>query len=328
MANLNFDETGQPNLPAFEELPVRAGDPPLAAWGLWGENSELGMLNLLTPERVRAAAKLVQTGQVFPLNWDLELPDPPLFNRSRLRHVIYKKRDFANEDIYHDFNTQSSSQWDGFSHWGNAHYGNLYYNGVRQSEFTGLADTRNGIQAWARQGIAGRGILLDFPRWADRHQIEYNPGSSYQITRSQLEAIAGEQFVQFRPGDILIIRSGWLAWYLGLSLKEREDYALNPPYPAIGVAQGEEMLRFIWDHQFAAVAGDGIAFETWPPTPANAGLHNTLLAMWGLPIGEMFFLEDLAAHCASDGRYEFFLTSAPLNKLGGVASPPNALALK
>ena len=47
-----------------------------------------------------------------------------------------------------------------------------------------------------------------------------------------------------------------------------------------------------------------------------------------LPIGEMFTLDALAAACAADGRYEVFLTSAPLNKLGGVASPPNALALR
>ena len=57
-------------------------------------------------------------------------------------------------------------------------------------------------------------------------------------------------------------------------------------------------------------------------------MHETILALWGLPIGEMFDLEALADDCARDGFYEFFFTSAPLNKLGGVASPPNALAIK
>jgi hypothetical protein len=42
----------------------------------------------------------------------------------------------------------------------------------------------------------------------------------------------------------------------------------------------------------------------------------------------MFRLDALAADCAADHRYEFFFTAAPLNKLGGVASPPNALAIK
>jgi hypothetical protein len=47
-----------------------------------------------------------------------------------------------------------------------------------------------------------------------------------------------------------------------------------------------------------------------------------------MPIGEMFTLDALAAACAVDGMYEFLFTSAPLNKLGGVASPPNALGIK
>jgi hypothetical protein len=50
--------------------------------------------------------------------------------------------------------------------------------------------------------------------------------------------------------------------------------------------------------------------------------------MLGLPLGELFFLDDLAADCAADGSYEFLLTSAPLNLPHGVASPPNALAIK
>ena len=56
--------------------------------------------------------------------------------------------------------------------------------------------------------------------------------------------------------------------------------------------------------------------------------HTILLPMLGLPLGELFFLDDLAADCAADGRYEFLFTSAPLNLPHGVASPPNALAIK
>ena len=53
-----------------------------------------------------------------------------------------------------------------------------------------------------------------------------------------------------------------------------------------------------------------------------------IIGLWGMPIGEMFKLAALAASCDADRRYEFFFTAAPLNKLGGVASPPNALAIK
>lgn len=53
-----------------------------------------------------------------------------------------------------------------------------------------------------------------------------------------------------------------------------------------------------------------------------------IIGLWGMPIGELFQLDALATACAADRRYEFFFTSAPFNKLGGVASPPNALAIR
>jgi hypothetical protein len=49
--------------------------------------------------------------------------------------------------------------------------------------------------------------------------------------------------------------------------------------------------------------------------------------MWGTPIGELWDLEKLAETCKKENKYSFFLTSAPLNVWGGVASPPNALAI-
>jgi hypothetical protein len=49
--------------------------------------------------------------------------------------------------------------------------------------------------------------------------------------------------------------------------------------------------------------------------------------MWGMPIGEMWDLEKLAEECKRQQRWSFFFTSAPLNTKGGVASPPNAVAV-
>jgi kynurenine formamidase len=313
-------------LPRFDDLPVTPGAPPRSAWGLWGERDELGTLNLLTPERIAEAARLVQTGKTFGLTWDLHLPNPPLFGREPLQHAIKRRRPFVNDDVYHAYNPQSSSQWDGFTHYGNAAY-HGFYNGVTNEQITGGPDTRNGIQAWARRGIAGRGVLIDYQRWATAQGIQYSPGERHEITVEALQAAAQAQQVQFQPGDILLVRSGWIAWYLGLSQQEREALATKP-HTAVGLAQGEETLRFLWDQHFAAVAGDTIAFEAYPAHPERGFMHETILALWGMPIGEMFDLEALAEDCAADGRYTFFLTSAPLNTRGGVASPPNALALK
>ena len=78
----------------------------------------------------------------------------------------------------------------------------------------------------------------------------------------------------------------------------------------------------------AAVAADNPSLEPWPPTPETGFLHFRLLPHLGIPIGELWYLEELAADCAGDGVYEFLLTSAPLHSRGGVGSPPNALAIK
>ena len=86
-------------LPRFDALPVRPDAPPHSAWGLWGDADEIGTLNLLTPQCVTSASRLVRKGAIFPLNWDLELPDPPLFGREALQHTIkrifYKLRSGA-----------------------------------------------------------------------------------------------------------------------------------------------------------------------------------------------------------------------------------------
>ena len=43
-------------LPTFDELPQFKGHPG-CAWGLWGDDDELGTVNILTPELVQRAAK-------------------------------------------------------------------------------------------------------------------------------------------------------------------------------------------------------------------------------------------------------------------------------
>jgi len=74
------------------------------------------------------------------------------------------------------------------------------------------------------------------------------------------------------------------------------------------------------------VASDQPALERWPPVEGKPHMHQTILALWGMPIGEFFDLEALSKTCSELGRYTFFFSSWPLNVLGGVASPPNAAA--
>lgn len=318
-------------LPSFDELPISPEYPPHSAWGVFGADDQIGMLNLLTPERVAAAAQLVKTGQVFALNWDLELPNPPLFGRPALRHSIRKRRHNVFDDVYDEFNTQSSSQWDGLTHFGHPEFG--FYNGVTEAQITGAEGTRNGIEHWAKRGIAGRGVLIDYARFAERNGINFSPEKQIAITAQQLQDAANWQGVTFQAGDILFMRTGWIGWYLSLNPEERTQLAQPGNWQIAGLVQSEESLRFLWDNHFAAIATDNPDFELFPtikldndkPSPM---MHETIIGLWGMPIGEMFVLDALAQACAEDNRYEFFLTSAPLNKLGGVASPPNALAIR
>ncbi len=314
-------------LPSFDELPVKPGAPPHSAWGLFGDDDQIGTLNLLTPERVAAAAQLARRGEVFALNWELELPHPPLFNRAALQHTIHRRRRNVFDDLYDNFNTQSSSQWDGLRHFGHRLHG--FYNGVAEERITGEAGSPNGIEHWARRGIAGRGVLIDFPRFAAAHGMTFRPGERSVITAAQLRDAAAWQGLQFQTGDILLLRTGWIEWYGSLDEAQRAAIAQPGALQVCGLEQSEDSLRFLWDNHFAAIASDNTAFEAYPPADPEEGLmHGTIIGLWGMPIGEMFQLDALAAACASDRRYEFLFTSAPLNKRGGVASPPNALAIR
>ena len=105
------------NLPSYAELPVKAGAPEGSAWGLFGGDDQLGCLNLLTPDRVVAAAKLVRKGAVFPLNLRIDEPNPPLFGRGSVKHTLIDLGGgVARDDYLDNFYPQASSQWDGLRH--------------------------------------------------------------------------------------------------------------------------------------------------------------------------------------------------------------------
>ena len=81
----------------------------------------------------------------------------------------------------------------------------------------------------------------------------------------------------------------------------------------IGFQPSRELLSFLWDRRLAAVAGDTRALEVWPCTQLDWHMHEWLLAGWGMPIGEMFYLEELSRMCGESKRYIFFLASSPMN---------------
>jgi kynurenine formamidase len=165
-------------------------------------------------------------------------------------------------------------------------------------------------------GITGRGILLDYAEWASKNSISVSALTSEAITLENLQKVAKDHNLNFQKGDILFIRSGFTEAYNKLNNDQRKQLALRPSPDFNGVEATEEMVRWLWEKQFAAVAGDAPSFERAPIRGVHAdsdfNLHEWVLAGWGTPIGEMFDLEGLSRHCKEIGRYSFFLSSMPL----------------
>jgi len=310
---------------AFETLPLDKNGGYYNAWGRFGENDQLGMLNLLTPTTVKAASKEIKEGVRIALDWPLSKPAHPFFGRQVFYHHIHSKSPRTVNDDVLLFNTQCSTQWDGFRHYGYQEK-KCFYNGVTQEQI--MSSDIIGINVWVENGgIVGRGVLMDYAAWMEKHNIKVNPLSSTAIKVSHLRQLAEEEKIVFQPGDILFIRSGFTKAYEALTTTEEANLPQRKDSNLIGVESSLDMAKWIWENQFAAVAGDMPGFEQAPIWDSPVQLHQILLAGWGCPIGEMFYLEELAKECKRLGRNTFFMTSVPLKVLGGVASPPNAVAI-
>jgi kynurenine formamidase len=120
------------------------------------------------------------------------------------------------------------------------------------------------VLEWTEHGgIVGRGILLDYVSWAESKGIQYSPVEYHEISVKDLEAVAAAQGTTIRPGDILLIRSGFVKWYNEASAEERVSGTSGGKAWA-GVAGTQETVAWMWNHHFAAVGGDANAFEAWP----------------------------------------------------------------
>ncbi|KAH0526980.1 hypothetical protein TsFJ059_010245 [Trichoderma semiorbis] len=327
----------------FDRLPN-----PRQVWPFPSQSAEegLGRLILLTPDVVAsAAASCIKTGRRISLNWDLTKLDVANFNRAPAQHhIIPLLNGTAFDDLY-VFNPQQSSQWDGLRHFSapfptkDNPKQRLFYGGVTSAEIEDRKNTRIGIQHWAKQGICGRGVLLDYLSYAERHGIEYSTFSDHGVSLEVLLDIAKEENIQFRHGDILFVRIGVTKeWDTKMTPADKLAYAQSPNPLHAGVEGTEDVLKWIWNTRFSAVASDAISFEVYPPKQSyrrngdqadapGVFLHEYLIAGWGMPVGELFDLEELSRICKEEQRWEFFVVASPLNMPGGVSSPPNCIAI-
>lgn len=314
-------------LPLYRELPPA----PLggrSAWDVFGGGNSAGTVTLQTPARIADAARLVVTGRLFPLNAPVTEPDPPLFLRRAVRHTLLHEPDTPGFDEKLDtFYPQGSSQWDSLAHVGYAQ--GSFYNGASEDDVR--AGRRNTIEGWARRGIAGRAVLLDVEAVLRRSSPDYSPGMSHGISVGELEAAREIAGVRWEPGDILLLHTGWFRWYLEQDREVRERMARSEDFASVGLERSERIVEYLWNARLSAVASDNGSVEVWP-ADWNGGplgfLHRILIGQLGLALGELWWLDDLAAACRADGRYTAFLTAAPMNLPGGIGSPANAMAIR
>jgi kynurenine formamidase len=315
-------------LPSYDELPIVPGMPPGSAWGVFGPDDELGTLNLLGNSQSLAASRLVRKGEVFPLNWKIEEPDPPLFGRKAVDHRFIDGGPTGVDDYYDRFHPQSSSQWDALSHMPHPDYG--FYNGRSLDDIRPITGNKNGIHNAARRGIAGRFVLADVERYRRKAGRPIHNDRPDAVSVADLEATLASERVHLEIGDILLVRVGWIEWYEKHADKRDRQKLASARLPVSpGLEQNPAMARWLWDRHVAAVAADNPGLEKTPfEFAVGSFLHYDLIPLLGITVGELFDLAALAADCEADAVYDGLLVAAPLNKLGGIGSSANAVAMK
>lgn len=311
------------------ELGVRAEA--FRNWGRWGQDDRLGTLNFIDAAKRLEAAALVRDGRVISLSQSFDTDGPQRGWRRRTNPVHTMtdtgtdaeagKQPFPHgiggaDDVI-AMPLQCSTQWDGLGHifdHGSA------WNGRRAGDVvTSDGDLITGIEHAAASPIS-RGVLLDIGRHLQPGSGELDDG--YAITVADLEACIATQGSPVGRGDIVVVRTGQLA-------RTRRD---GWGEYAGGAAPGLSLTTAGWLHrtEIAAIATDTWGFEVRPnefDVPAFQPLHQTVIPNLGLTIGEMWDLDELAAHCAASGRYDFLLVAPPLRITGAVGSPINPVAI-
>lgn len=298
-------------------------------WGRWGPNDEIGTLNFVTPDAVAAAAQLAKTGRVFSLAlaFDRNGPQRGLWgNRFNPIHTMLATGTDAVAGVqdagglrYADdavsMPLQCGTQWDALGH---IFYDETMWNGYDARLVDSTGAKRNGIEK-TKDRMAGRGVLLDVARFCGVDSLD----DGQAVTSADLDAVAAAQGVEVRRGDFVIVRTGHMERCLA-----NDEWGGYAGGDAPGLAF--ETADWIFDREIAAICTDTWGCEVRPneTTEASQPWHWVVIPKIGISMGEIFFLGDLAADCASDGVYEFFFCAPPLPITGAVGSPINPLAIK
>jgi hypothetical protein len=268
-------------------------------WGRWGPDDEIGTLNYITPERVAAACRLATTGKVFALGIPLDRNGPQSGTRARFNPIHTMFRDGGDAprtpaEVAAQEGYGGSDDWivmplQCVTQWDSLAH--IFYEGKMYNGYDATLVTSSG---------------------AARNSIDKT--TSRLAGRGVLLDVARHKGVEaLEPGYAITVAD--------LDRNDWRHYDLDP-FPGVSVHTAP------WLH--AAIACDNYAVEVRPSEIAGFRnpLHVVAIPNMGLTLGEIFYLEELAADCAADGRYAFLLVAPPLPVVRAVGTPINPYAVK
>ncbi|MCU1452060.1 MAG: hypothetical protein JWN46_206 [Acidimicrobiales bacterium] len=342
--------------------------PPGSTWGDWGDDDELGRINLLTPEKVLEGVREVQAGRSFCLSLPLDYPGGTALNQRRPPPRLAPTEDmdgtpgtFFNVhmsempdwgdpryvDVWVDdvvtLSLQYSTQWDSLAHVGAEFDADgdgveeaVYYNGYRagidlvgpQADAAGDGGQHTsfahhlGMEHMAYQGMQGRGVLVD---------LAHHLGHDWRGVGldTLLEVMAADDVV-VEPGDMLLLHTGFATEILAMD-REPDPVRIHTMCTYLD-ARDEALLEWINASQISALIADNYAVEGLtgrdrdPSRHSFLPIHNLCLFKLGVPLGEMWYLHELATWLREHERSRFLLTAPPLRLPGAVGSPTTPIA--
>jgi kynurenine formamidase len=294
-------------------------------WNRWGPDDQLGTLNYVTPEKVREAAGLVRSGRrvsmAIPINKtagpDNPMPATLLLVQGHDVPVDGSKLGFGLDWLGMAAHGDTHTHVDALCH---LSYGGVTYNGRPANEVLPTTGATTQDIAAYREGVVGRGVLVDIPKHRGVKWLE--PGEA--VTRAELEACVDAQGVEIGEGDFLVFRTGHHRRRLELG-----PWDNNPPPVGEGKA-GLHVDTIPWMHEQRIAAflpdGDGEAVPSVVdglPYP----IHPLQVVAMGMLVSDSLQFEELVAACEEEGRYEFMVVGLPLRLPGATGSPWNPTAI-
>lgn len=290
----------------------------------WGADDEIGRLNWLHPESVKAIMDRLDGRKVFDLAVDYfpgmpswsEAGDPPfdiwmthtpqgsvVDGRSGYGPEIHEKYMYSGDAI--SMYTHCGTHIDTLNHMG---YHGLFWNGWS-------ADKHLGSKVWTKGGtdnyppIIARGVLLDI---AGAHGVDCLD-DHYEITPEDLQDAAKRQQVELRKGDVVLVRTGRMTRW-----PDKDAYLTGSP--GINVASAKWLCE---ETGAMSIAGDNIGLEPQPYHGQYAPVHCYMLATAGAQIIEVVNMEELAA----EKVYEFAFMGMPMKIFGATGAPMPCVAV-